>query len=91
MKMMRGEFKLYYVYAVVIALASSMLTTVAGINICVLLLLLVAPWFWRGFEFEPSQKKMTVQFLCLIAGICIWDVVTNVATGASFAKAVVAT
>lgn len=90
MKMVQGEFKLYYVYAVVVALASSMLTTVAGINICVLLLLLVVPWFWRGFEFEPSQKKMAVQFLLLIAGICLWDVATNVATGASLARAIVA-
>ena len=88
--MIHGEFKLYYVYAVIIALASSMLTTVAGINICVLLLLLVAPWFWRSFEFEPTQKKMAVQFLWLIAGICLWDVVTNVVTGASLTKAVAA-
>ena len=90
MKLMQGKYKLYYVYAVVTALASSLLTTVAGINICVLLLLLVAPWFWRGFEFEPSHKKMAVQFLCLIAGICLWDVATNVATGASLARAIVA-
>lgn len=87
---MQGEFKLYYAYAIVIALAGSMLTTVAGINICVLLLLLVSPWFWRGFEIEPTQKKMAFYFLSLIAGICIWDVVTNVAAGASFVRAMIA-
>lgn len=90
MKMVQGEFKLFYTYAVVIALACSLLTTVAGINICVLLLLLASPWFWRGFEFEPTQKKMLLQFLWLIAGICIWDVVTNVVAGASITKAIVA-
>lgn len=88
--MVQGEFKLFYTYAVVIALACSLLTTVAGINICVLLLLLASPWFWRGFEFEPTQKKMLLQFLWLIAGICIWDVVTNVVAGASITKAIVA-
>jgi O-Antigen ligase len=90
MRLVQGRFMAYYLYAVVIALASSMLTTVAGINICVLLLLLVSPWFWLDFEFEPRQKKNTVQFLCLIAAICLWDVLTNVATGVSLIKALVA-
>ena len=90
MKNLQKNCKHYYVFAIVIALASSLLTTVAGINICMLLLLLASPWFWRGFEFEPTQKKRLFQFLWLIVGICIWDVVTNLVEGASLTKAIVA-
>jgi hypothetical protein len=81
------EFKVLYVYAVLFALASSMLTSVAGINICVLLLLLVTPWFWKGFRFEPEQKSQALQFLSLIVAICVWDVVTNLVAGATFTRA----
>ena len=81
------DFKFFYVYAVLFALASAMLTSVAGINISVLLLLLATPWFWRSFSFEPEQKKQTIQFLSLIAAICVWDVVTNLVAGAAFNRA----
>lgn len=77
------EFKFYYVYAVLIALATAMLTSVAGINICMLLLLLITPWFWRGFRLEPEQKKQTIRFLGLVAAICAWDMVTNLLAGAT--------
>jgi len=85
--MNRIELKFYYVYAVLIALASAMLTSVAGINICVLLLLCATPWFWRGFSFEPQQKTHTMFFLGLIVLICVWDVVTNLVAGESFVRA----
>lgn len=78
---------MYYVYAVMAALAIAMLTTVAGINISVLLLLLAVPVFLGRFELDPLQKKQTVQFLVLIAAICTWDVVTNVFAGEPFTKA----
>jgi O-antigen ligase len=81
------ELKFFYVYAILFALASAMLTSVAGINICVLLLLLATPWFWCGFYFEPEQKKQTILFLGLIAAICVWDVVTNLVAGAAFIRA----
>jgi len=81
------EFKFFYVYAVLFALASAMLTSVAGINFCVLLLLLATPWFWRGFEFEVQQKSQTIRFLVLIVAICVWDVVTNIVAGAALTRA----
>ena len=65
------DLKTYYAYAVLLAIASAMLTSVAGINIGVLLLLLATPWFWRSFAFEPVQKKQTLYFLALIAAICL--------------------
>lgn len=80
------DLKTYYAYAVLLAIASAMLTSVAGINIGVLLLLLATPWFWRSFAFEPVQKKQTLYFLALIAAICLWDIVTNVAAGATLSR-----
>ncbi len=81
------EFRFLYVHAVLLALASAMLTSVAGINICVLLLLFATPWFWKRFHFEPQQKEQTLQFLYLIIAICVWDVVTNLVAGAAFTGA----
>lgn len=85
--MNRIEFKFYYVYAVLVALASSMLTSVASINFCVLLLMFATPWFLRGFSFETEQKKPTIQFWGLIAAICVWDVLTNLVAGAALTHA----
>jgi len=79
--------RVVYTQVVLLLLAIALLTTVAGINICVLLLLLVAPWFWKKFEFDPVEKRTVVQFFMLIAALCTWDVITNLLTGASAGKA----
>jgi hypothetical protein len=88
--MNKNEFPIRYSYVMLLGLACSMLTTVAGINIFLLLLLLVAPWFWREFELDTNQKTKTLQFLGLIFGICAWDVVTNLLAGYGFVRALVA-
>jgi O-antigen ligase len=88
--MNKNEFPIRYSYVMLLGLACSMLTTVAGINIFLLLLLLVAPWFWREFELDTNQKTKTLQFLGLIFGICAWDVVTNLLAGSGFVRALVA-
>ncbi|WP_310609144.1 O-antigen ligase family protein [Limnohabitans sp.] len=88
--MVTEQFKIYYANAVLLAIAAALLTSVAGINIGVLLLLLVTPWFWRGSVFDAAQKKWTVQFLVLIASFCLWDVVTNLVAGASVGRALLA-
>ncbi len=88
--MLAEQFKVYYANAVLLAIATALLTSVAGINIGVLLLLLVTPWFWRHCVFDAAQKKWTVQFLVLIASFCLWDVVTNLMAGASVVSALLA-
>ena len=84
------QFKIYYAKAVLAMIAAALLTSVAGINLGVLLLLLVTPWFWRGFTFEGSQNKWSVQFLVLIGIFCVWDVVTNLCAGASVGHSLLA-
>jgi O-antigen ligase len=79
-------FKRIYAQAVIALLACALLTTVAGINISVLLLLLVAPWFWKEFHIDSAQKKQTIQLFFLIATLCAWDLATNIFAGASFGK-----
>lgn len=81
------EFKRIYPHVVIALLAASLLTTVAGINISVLLLLLVAPWFWKNFELESSDKTLIIQFFAVLAAFCCWDVATNLLTGAPLGKA----
>lgn len=80
------DFKTCYVYAVLLMIAIAMLTSVAGINLGVLLLLLATPWFWRNFEFEPVQRKQTLYFLALITAICLWDILTNLTAGATLTR-----
>lgn len=82
-----SEFKLGYAKALLILLATALLTSVAGINISMLLLLLVTPWFWKEFEFERREKDLAIQLFMLIAALCIWDVITNILAGAGFGKA----
>lgn len=85
-----SEFKVLYAKTVLLLLATALLTTVAGINIAVLLLLLVTPWFWKEFRFEPVEKSLAIQLFMLIAALCVWDVATNGFTGASLGKALTA-
>lgn len=87
MQIILGSGKVLYAQVVLLLLATALLTTVAGINLCVLLLLLVAPWFWKSFVFESTEKKRGIQFFILIAALCTWDVVTNIWAGAGMGKA----
>ncbi len=61
--------------------ALSLLTTIAGINIFVLLLLPLGLWGWIHFQVESSDKKNVVIFFCLITGLCVVDVASNVNAG----------
>lgn len=84
------KFRNFYTKAVLLALAAALLTTVAGINISVLLLLLISPWFWKEFNFHSLDKKLVFQFFALIAALCSWDIATNVAAGAGLGKSLAA-
>ena len=81
-----SEFKVLYAKTVIACFATALLTTVAGINVSMLLMLLVAPWFWKEFQFEPAEKNLAIQFLALIGALCIWDLVTNILADAGAAK-----
>ena len=85
-----SEFKVVYAKTLLLLLTCALLTTVAGINISALLLLLITPWFWKEFKFEPSVKRSAVQLFSLIAALCVWDIATNVLTGAGLGKALAA-
>ena len=42
---------------VVLALSASLLTTTAGTNLMVFLLLLLAPWAWWRFEWAERERR----------------------------------
>ncbi len=64
-----------------IGLGLALLTTVAGTNIMVLLLLLTIPWAWVKFQMEGHVQRQTVQLWGLIAALCAWSVLSNAAAG----------
>ncbi len=72
----------------VIGLGLALFTTVAGTNIMMLLLLLTAPWAWRSFKFDASEKTEALRFLGLIVAICVWDVLCNLIAGHGLAAAI---
>jgi O-antigen ligase len=64
-----------------IGVALSLLTTVAGINIFVLLLLPLGFCAWFYFKIDEDCKKDVTLFFCLIAALCVVDVVSNLNAG----------
>ena len=64
-----------------IGIALSLLTTVAGINIFVLLLLPLGVWGWRYFKIDETYKKDVTLFFGLIAALCVVDVASNLNAG----------
>jgi O-antigen ligase len=65
----------------VVLTAITLFTTVAGTNLAVLVLLLVAPFAWREFRVKETMDSDSIVFLILIVAICVWDVFTNVFAG----------
>ena len=64
-----------------IGLGLALLTTVAGTNIMVLLLLLTAPWAWMKFQMEGHVQRQTMQLWGLIVALCVWSVLSNAVAG----------
>ena len=60
-----------------IGVALSLLTTVAGINIFVLLLLPLGLLGWGYFKVDAADKKDVTLFFGLIAALCVVDVASN--------------
>jgi O-antigen ligase len=83
-------FKIVYAKAVLTAFAVALLTTVAGINISVLLLLFAAPWFWKDFKFLEEEKQSIFKLFGLIVVFCLWDILTNLVAGADWGKSLLA-
>jgi O-antigen ligase len=81
------DFKRSYALVSISLFVAALLTTVAGINISMLLLLFVTPWFWKSFQFEPAEKSQAFQFFSLIVALCMWDIATNMFAGEGLGKA----
>ncbi len=64
-----------------IGVVLSLLTTVAGINIFVLLLLPLGLWGWIYFKIDEPEKKDVTLFFGLITALCAIDVASNLNAG----------
>jgi O-antigen ligase len=62
-------------------LGLALLTTVAGTNIMVLLLLLTAPWAWMRFQVAGNTQRHALQLWWLIVAVCAWSILSNAAAG----------
>ncbi len=65
-----------------VTLGMSVFASIALTNFAVLGLLLLAPFAWRYFlQTNPVIGSETKVFWVLVAGLCVWDVATNVLAG----------
>jgi O-antigen ligase len=71
-----------------VLMACALLTTVAGTNFAVLLMLLVTPFVWMN-QRPPKLDQQQVMFLMFIAIFCFWDVLTNLVAGHGFIASLV--
>jgi len=61
-----------------VGVGMSLLTTVAGTNIMVLLLLLTAPWAWMKLK---NSQRQALQLWGLIVALCAWSILANAVAG----------
>jgi O-antigen ligase len=66
-------------FAVGVGLA--LLTTVAGTNIMVLMLLLTAPWAWINYRLDGEVRSQLLWLWGLITALCAWSMLSNVMAG----------
>jgi len=64
-----------------IGLGLALLTTVAGTNIMMLLLLLTAPWAWIQFRKSADIERQSIQLWGLIIALCLWSILSNAVAG----------
>ena len=64
-----------------IGVALSLLTTVAGINFFVLLLLPLGLWGWLNYKIDEVNKKDVTLLFSLIIALCVVDIVSNLNAG----------
>lgn len=69
---------------VVLALSACLLTTTAGTNLMVFLLLLLAPWAWWGFKWTEQERRQATTLFMLIGLFCVWDLSVNLWAGNSW-------
>ena len=65
----------------VIGIGLALLTTVAGTNIMVLCLLLVAPWAWRNYQMAQDERQQLLLMWGAISALCAWSMLSNAVAG----------
>ena len=64
-----------------IGVCFALLTTVAGTNIMMLLLLLTAPWAWIRWQKSADVDRHAIQMWGLIIALCAWSILSNAVAG----------
>jgi O-antigen ligase len=67
----------------VVCLAMALLTTVAGTNILVLLMLLLSPFAWLRYSADKVDRAHVIQMWTVISIFCVWSMLPNWLAGYS--------
>jgi O-antigen ligase len=73
------HFRLASIFCVGVGMA--LLTTVAGTNIMVLLLLLVAPWAWVHYKMDEEERQQTCLLWAMVLALCAWSMLSDFVAG----------
>ena len=83
---------LFRLSTLLVALLSiCLLTTTAGTNICVFLLLLLTPWAWKNHQWSEHEYEFVKPLFAIIILFCLFDLVRNIIAGYSFSDSFNAT
>jgi O-antigen ligase len=64
-----------------VGVGMALLTTVAGTNIMVLLLLLVAPWAWVHYKMDEEERQQTCLLWAMVLALCAWSMLSDFVAG----------
>lgn len=64
-----------------VGVGMALLTTVAGTNIMVLLLLLVAPWAWVHYKMDEEERQKTCLLWAMVLALCAWSMLSDFVAG----------
>ncbi len=67
-------------------LCIALLTTTAGTNVCVFVLLILAPWVWKNHQWPAGEWTLVKPLFVVISLFCLWDLVTNLLGGHSLVQ-----
>jgi O-antigen ligase len=71
-----------------VGVGTALLTTVAGTNIMVLLLLLVAPWAWVHYKMDEGERQQTSLLWAMVLALCAWSMLSDFVAGHEFKEVV---
>ena len=71
-------------------LSFALLTTTAGTNVCLFLLLLLTPWAWKHHQWLDGEWALVKPLFLWVTLYCLWDLIINLWGGHTLSESVIA-